>query len=243
MNNIIINDIYFIDEVIYHDKMEDRFLEKYGIVVSKSTSVNMVVEDGFVIMSKRFAKKVKGTILKNLYGRKMLETFAIFMYENCVNMNSKDLKEFDFEIFRILIGNGIISNYTPASMIKAFKALKVNGFRALLGAVVYGNSKKIRAWRCLTCKRLRANTKGECTCKGYEYPVPAGIPSEMVPILYPDVHSKNGVMFTSVLNDIPKSCGVGKPRVETRLTKSVVYELDDQIHIIRKIMDIDIDIK
>jgi hypothetical protein len=240
MNNIIISDIYFMTEVIYHDKMDDRSLEKYGLVISDHVMSDIAIEKGFVIISKSFAQKMKRTILGNLPGRKLVETFSIFCYENGLNLNNEEFKEVEFEMFRILIGNGVIKSITPLKMIKAFKAMKVHGFRALLAAAVSGESKRIRAWRCLTCKRLRTDSKGVMKCDGFYHPVPEGLETTQISSLYPDNKTVDGIMMSSYLHSIPKVCMVIKPRVPIKLTKSVMYELDDQINIIRKTMDIDI---
>lgn len=239
MNNMFISDIYFMTEVIYHDKMTDRSLEKYGIVISDSMT-DISIEKGFVIVSKSFAQKMKRNILGNLPGRKLVETFSIFCYENGINLNTKEFNEVEFEMFRILIGNGIIKSISPSKMIKAFKAMKVHGFRALLAAAVSGESKQIRAWRCLTCKRLRTDSKGVMKCNGFYHPVPEGLETTQISALYPDNKTVDGIMMSSYLHNIPKVCMVIKPRVPIKLTKSVMYELDDQLSIIRKTMDIDI---
>lgn len=240
MNNMIISDIYFMTEVIYHDKMTDRSLEKYGLIISDYAMSDIVIEKGFVIISKPFAEKLKRTILKNLPGRKLVETFSIFCYENGLNLNNEEFKEVEFEMFRILIGNGIIKSITPLKMIKAFKAMKVHGFRALLAAAVSGESKRIRAWRCLTCKRLHTDSKGVMRCNGFYHPVPEGMETTEISELYPDNKTVDGIMMSSYLHSIPKVCMVIKPRVPIKLTKSVMYELDDQLNIIRKTMDIDV---
>ena len=240
MNNIIISDIYFMTEVIYHDKMTDRSLEKYGLIISDYAMSDIVIEKGFVIISKPFAQKMRKTILRNLPGRKLVETFSIFCYENGLNLNNEEFKEVEFEMFRILIGNGVIKSITPLKMIKAFKAMKVHGFRALLTAAVSGESKHIRAWRCLTCKRLRTDSKGVMKCNGFYHPVPEGLETTEISSLYPDNKTVDGIMMSQYLHKIPKVCMVIKPRVPIRLTKSVVYELDDQLSIIRKTMDIDV---
>jgi hypothetical protein len=240
MNNMFISDIYFMTEVIYHDKMDDRSLEKYGLVISDHIMSDIAIEKGFVIISKSFAQKMTKTILRNLPGRKLVETFSIFCYENGLNLNSDEFKEVEFEMFRILIGNGIIKSISPSKMIKASKAMKVHGFRALLAAAVSGESKHIRAWRCLTCKRLRTDSKGVMKCDGFYHPVPEGLETTQISSLYPDNKTVDGIMMSSYLHNIPKVCMVIKPRVPIKLTKSVVYELDDQLSIIRKTMDIDV---
>lgn len=241
MNNMLISDIYFMTEIIYHDKMTDRSLEKFGVIISDYATSDIVIEKGFVIVSKSFAQKMKRTILRNLPGRKLVETFSIFCYENGLNLNSDEFKEVEFEMFRILIGHGVIKSITPSKMIKAFKAMKVHGFRALLAAAVSGESKRIRAWRCLTCKRLRTDSKGVMRCNGFYHPVPEGMTTTEISALYPDNKTVDGIMMSTYLHSIPKVCMVIKPRVPIRLTKSVVYELDDQISIIRKTMDIDVE--
>lgn len=241
MNNAIYSDVYFRDEVHFHDEGNDERLEKFGIVINQFQPDSIIIRKGFVIVNKSMADNIKKGICSNLPGRHMLEQFTIFMYENGVTMNSEEFKEFEFEIFRILIGNGIIKTITPSKMIKAYKAIKKHGLRALLGAVYYNRSKNIRAWRCLTCKNLRSDENGLCICKGHEYPVPEGLDSKEIPYLYPDAYSYGGVMYSSVLNEVPKRCGSSKPRIKTRLTKSVVYELDDQIEVIRRVMNIDVE--
>lgn len=238
---MIISDIYFMTEVIYHDKMNDRSLEKYGLVISDHTTSDISIEKGFVIISKPLAQKMRKTILRNLPGRKLVETFSIFCYENGLNLNNEEFKEVEFEMFRILIGNGVIKSITPLKMIKAFKAMKVHGFRALLAAAVSGESKRIRAWRCLTCKRLRTDSKGVMKCNGIYHPVPEGMETTEISSLYPDNITIDGIMMSSYLHSIPKACMAIKPRVPIRLTKSVVYELDDQIELIRRVMDIDVE--
>lgn len=228
-------------EVIYHDKMTDRSLEKYGLIISDYATSDIIIEKGFVIVSKSFAEKMKRTILRNLPGRKMVETFSIFCYENGIDLNMDEFKEVELEMFRILIGHGIIKSITPSKMVKAFKAMKVHGFRALLAAAVSGESKRIRAWRCLTCKRLRTDSKGVMRCNGFYHPVPEGLETTQISSLYPDNKTVDGIMMSQYLHSIPKACMVIKPRVPIKLTKSVVYELDDQISIIRKTMDIDVE--
>jgi hypothetical protein len=240
MNNMFISDIYFMTEVIYHEKMTDRSLEKYGLIISDYAMSDIVIEKGFVIVSKPFAQKMKRTILGNLPGRKMVETFCIFCYENGIDLSMEEFKEIELEMFRILIGHGIIKSITPSKMVKAFKALKIHGFRALLAAAVSGESKRIRAWRCLTCKRLRTDSKGVMRCNGFYHPVPEGMTTTEIAALYPDNRTVDGIMMSSYLHKIPKACMVIKPRVPIKLTKSVIYELDDQLSIIRKTMDIDI---
>ena len=245
MNNILFSDIYFEEEVrlASSEKGLDSELYKFGIVVNEAVD-GIIIDDGFVKISTSFAKFLRRTsLIMSLPGRHLVETFSVFVYENGLTLSSSEFRNIQLEMFRILVGNGIISSRTctPSSMVKAYKALKRNGVRALLGAVYYNRSKNIRAWRCLTCKNLRSDENGLCICKGHEYPVPEGLDSKEIPYLYPDAYSYGGVMYSSVLNEVPKRCGSSKPRIKTRLTKSVVYELDDQIELIRKIMDIDVE--
>ena len=247
MNNCLITDIYFEEEVelASSEKGDDFRLHKFGIVVDESVT-GIVVEDGFVKMSAPFAKIFQRTsLIKTLPGRHLVETFTIFVYENGLTLSSSEFRDVQLEMFRILVGNGIISSTTckPSSMVKAYKALKRNGVRALLAAAVSGKSKHIRAWKCLTCKSFRVKNDGTCSCKDYMFRIPGKMEADEVASTYPDVTVDGGKLYSSIMATIPtSSCGGSKPRVKTRFTKSTIYELDDQISIKRKIMDIDIDI-
>lgn len=248
MNNFLISDIGFEEEVrlASSEKGLDFGLAKFGIVVDEAIHEGIVIEDGFVKISTSFAKFMGRTSLINsLPGRHLVETFAIFVYENGLTLSSSEFRNVQLEIFRILVGNGIISSSTckPSSMVKAYKALKRNGVRALLAAAVSGESKNIRAWKCLTCKRFRAKNDGTRSCKGYKFSIPGKIEADEIASIYPDVTADGGKLYSSIMAEIPKSCGGSKPRVKTRFTKSTIYELDDQIRIKRKIMDIDVDIQ
>lgn len=247
MNNILFSDIYFEEEVrlASSEKGLDSELCKFGIVVDEAVN-GIIIEDGFVKIDMSFAKLLRRTsLIKSLPGRHLVETFTVFVYENGLSLNSEAFREMQAEIFRILVGNGIISSRicTPSSMVKVYKALKRNGVRALLAAAVSGESKHIRAWKCLTCKRFRAKNDGTCTCKGYRFSLPDNMSAIEIANMYPDATEDGGILYSSIMSEIPKSCGVSKPRVKTRLTKSVIYELDDQIAIKRKIMDIDVDVQ
>lgn len=246
MNNFLISDIGFEEEVrlASSEKGLDFGLAKFGIVVDEAIHEGIVIEDGFVKISTSFAKLLRRTsLIKSLPGRHLVETFSIFVYENGLTLSTSEFRDAQREMFRILIGNGIISSYKPSSMVKAYKALKRNGIRALLAAAVSGESKNIRAWKCLTCKRFRAKNDGTCSCKGYKFSIPGKMEADEIASTYPDVEADGGKLYSSIMATIPKSCGGSKPRVRTRFTNSVIYELDDQISIKRKIMDIDVDIQ
>lgn len=248
MNNFLFTDIYFEEEVrlTSSEKGLDFGLHKFGIVVDESVIDGIIIDDGFVKISTSFAKFMRRTSLINsLPGRHLVETFSIFVYENGLTLSTSEFRDIQLEIFRILVGNGIISSSTckPSSMVKAYKALKRNGIRALLAAAVSGESKNIRAWKCLTCKRFRAKNNGTCSCKGYKFSIPGKMEADEVASTYPDVEADGGKLYSSIMAEIPKSCGGSKPRVKTRFTNSVIYELDDQIQIKRKIMDIDVDVQ
>lgn len=245
MNNWLFSDIYFEEEVrlASSEKGLDFGLTKFGIVVDEAVN-GIIIEDGFVKVDVSFAKFLRKTsLISSLPGRHLVETFTIFIYENGLSLKASEFRDMQLEIFRILVGNGIISSRTckPSSMVKAYKALKRNGVRALLAAAVSGETKRIRAWRCLTCKRLRTDSKGIMMCNGFYHPVPEGLKTTEISALYPDNKTVDGIMMSSYLHKIPKVCMVIKPRVPIRLTKSVVYELDDQISIIQKTMDIDVE--
>jgi hypothetical protein len=240
MSNMIYNSIYFEDEVRNCDNITDQSLSQFGIAIDRYQTAEILVSGGFTIVNPKFGNTIK-TICRNFRGRQMVRVFAIFMYENGVTLLPTEFRDFEFEIFRILIGNGIIAGaVTPAVMIKAYKAIKKNGLRALLAAVLDGRSKNIRAWKCLTCKRFRASNSGIWTCKNRVHMIPDHLTYAEIANYYPDVISHGGYMYSSMLLTSPKTCGEVKPRVKTRLTKSVIYELDDQISIIRKMMNIDI---
>ena len=246
MNNFLISDIYFEEEVrlASSEKGLDFGLHKFGIVVDDSVN-GIIIEDGFVKMDVSFAKLLRRTsLIRSLPGRHLVETFSIFVYENGITLNSSEFRNMQLEIFRILVGNGIISSRTctPSSMVTVYKALKRNGVRALLATTFSGESKHVRAWKCLTCKRFRAKNDGTCSCKGYKFSLPDTMCAIEIANMYPDATEDGGVLYSSIMSKIPKSCGVSKPRVKTRLTKSVIYELDDQIAIKRKIMDINVDV-
>lgn len=237
---MIYNQIYFEDEICNYDNITDQSLSNFGIAIDKYQNEGIRVSGGFTIVNPKFGNTIK-TICRNWRGRQMVRVFTIFMYENGVTLLPTEFRDFEFEIFRILIGNGVISGaVTPAVMIKAFKAIKKNGLRALLAAVLDGRSKSIRAWKCLTCKRFRATNSGLWTCKNRVHLIPEHLTYAEIANYYPDVISHGGYMYSSMLLTSPKSCGEVKPRVRTRLTKSVIYELDDQISIVRKMMDIDV---
>lgn len=246
MNNFLITDIFFSEEarVASSEKGLDFGLYKFGIVVDEGIN-GIAIEDGFVKMSVSFAKIFQRTsLIKTLPGRHLVETFTIFVYENGLTLSSSEFRNIQLEMFRILVGNGIISSTTckPSSMVKAYKALKRNGVRALLAAAVSGKSRHIRAWKCLTCKLFRAKNDGTCSCKDYMFRIPGKMEADEVASTYPDVTADGGKLYSSIMATIPKSCGGSKPRVKTRFTKSTIYELDDQIQIKRRIMDIDVDI-
>ena len=245
MNNFLVTDIYFSEEarVTSSKKGADFGLYKFGVVVDESIK-GIVIDDGFVKMGTSFAKLLRRTsLIKSLPGRHLVETLVIFIYENDLSLSTSEFRDIQLEMFRILVGNGIISSCTPSSMVKAYKALKRDGIRALLAATVSGESKNIRAWKCLTCKRFRAKNDGTCSCKGYKFSLPDNMKAIEIANMYPDAIEDGGMLYSSIMSEIPRSCGVSKPRVKTRLTKSVIYELDDQISIKRKIMDIDIDVR
>ena len=246
MNNILFSDIYFEEEVrlASSEKGLDFELAKFGIIIDETVN-GIIIEDGFVKIDMSFAKLLKRTsLIRTLPGRHLVETFTIFVYENGLTLSTSEFREIQAEIFRILVGNGIISSRTctPSSMMKAYKALKRNGVRALLAAAVSGESKHVRAWKCLTCKRFRAKNDGTCSCKGYRFSLPDDMSAIEIANMYPDAAEDGGILYSSIMSEVPKSCGVSKPRVKTRLTKSVIYELDDQISIKRKVMDIDVDV-
>jgi hypothetical protein len=242
MNNFLVTDIYFSEEAreASSKKGADFGLHKFGIVVDESIA-GIIIKDGFVKVDVYFAKlMLRTSLIKSLPGRHLVETFTIFVYENGLTLSTSEFRDIQLEMFRILVGNGIISSCSPSYMVKAYKALKRNGIRALLAAAVSGESKHIRAWKCLTCKRFRANNDGTCSCKGYRFSLPDSMKAIEIANMYPDATEDGGVLYSSIMPEIPKSCGVSKPRVKTHLTKSVIYELDDQISIKRKIMNIDI---
>ena len=241
MSNMIYNQIYFEDEVCNYDNITDQSLTRFGIAIDRNQTESILISGGFTIVNPKFGNEIK-TICRNFRGRQMIRAFSIFMYENGVTLLPTEFRDFEFEIFRILLGNGIItaSAITPAVMIKAFKAIKKNGLRALLASVLDGRSKNIRAWKCLTCKRFRASNSGLWTCKNRVHLIPEHLSYAEIANYYPDVISHGGYMYSSMLLTSPKSCGEVKPRVRTRLTKSVIYELDDQISIVRKLMNIDV---
>jgi hypothetical protein len=246
MNNWLFSDIYFEEEVrlASSEKGLDSGLAKFGIIIDETVN-GIIIEDGFVKIDMSFAKLLKRTsLIRTLPGRHLVETFTIFVYENGLTLSTSEFREIQAEIFRILVGNGIISSRTctPSSMTKAYKALKRNGVRALLAAAVSGESKHVRAWKCLTCKRFRAKNDGTCSCKGYRFSLPDDMSAIEIANMYPDAAEDGGILYSSIMSEVPKSCGVSKPRVKTRLTKSVIYELDDQISIKRKVMDIDVDV-
>lgn len=246
MNNLLFSDIYFEEEVrlASSERGLDFGLAKFGIVVDDSVN-GIVIDDGFVKVDISFAKFLRRTsLIKSLPGRHLVETFSVFVYENGLSLSTSEFRNIQLEIFRILVGNGIISSRicTPSSMVKAYKALKRNGVRALLHATFSGESKNIRAWKCLTCKRFRAKNDGTCSCKGYRFSLPNNMTAIEIANIYPDATEDGGILYSSIMSEIPKTCGVSKPRVKTRLTKSVIYELDDQISIKRRIMDIDVDV-
>ena len=244
MNNFLYSDIYFSEEarVASSKKGRDFGLHKFGIVVDEAVD-GILIKDGFIKMNAYFAKLLRRTsLIKSLPGRHLIETFSVFVYENGLSMTTSEFRDIQLEIFRILVGNGIITSCTPSSMVKAYKALKRNGVRALLAATISGRSKHIRAWKCLTCKRFRAKNDGTCSCKGYKFSLPDNMKAIEIANMYPDAIEDGGMLYSSIMCEIPKACGVSKPRVKTRLTKSVIYELDDQISIKRKVMDIDIDV-
>lgn len=244
MNNFIYSNIYFAEEarVASSAKGRDFELYKFGIVVDESIK-SIIIDDGFVKMGMSFAKLLRRTaLIKSLPGRHLVETFTVFIYENGLTLNTSEFRDIQLEMFRILVGNGIITSCTPSSMVKVYKALKRNGIRALLSAVVSGESKCIRAWKCLTCKRFRAQNDGTCSCKGYRFSLPDTMSAIEIANMYPDAREDGGMLYSSIMSEIPKSCGVSKPRVKTRLTKSVIYELDDQVSIKRKVMNIDINV-
>lgn len=245
MNNFLFSDIYFEEEVrlASSEKGLDFGLAKFGIVIDETVN-GIIIEDGFVKIDMSFAKFLRRTsLIKSLPGRHLVETFTIFIYENGITLSSSEFRNIQLEMFRILVGNGIITSRkcTPSSMVKAYKALKRNGVRALLHATFSGESKHIRAWKCLTCKRFRAKNDGTCSCKGYRFSLPDNMSAIEIANMYPDATEDGGMLYSSIMSEVPRSCGVSKPRVKTRLTKSVIYELDDQILIKRKIMDIDVD--
>lgn len=238
---IIYNDIYFEDEVRDCDDITDQSISQFGIVIDKYQKEKINISRGFTIVNSELGNVIK-TICRSLSGRQMIKTFSIFMYENGVTMFPSEFKDFEFEIFRILLGNGIITAgaITPAVMVKAFKAIKKNGLRALLSAVLDGRSRTIRAWKCLTCKRFRATNSGIWTCKNRVHLIPEHLTYAEIANYYPDALAHGGYFYSSMLLTSPKSCGEVRPRVRTRLTKSVIYELDDQINIVRRCMDIDV---
>lgn len=238
---MIYNSIYFEAEVRDYDNITDQSLSEFGIAIDRYQTEGILISGGFTIVNPKFGNVIK-TICRNFRGRQMVRAFSIFMYENGVTLLPTEFRDFEFEIFRILLGNGIItaSAITPVVMIKAFKAIKKNGLRALLSAVLDGRSKSIRAWKCLTCKRFRANNVGIWTCKNRVHMIPEQLSYAEIANYYPDAISHGGYMYSSMLLTSPKTCGEVKPRVRTRLTKSVIYELDDQLSIIRKMMDIDV---
>jgi hypothetical protein len=245
MNNFLVTDIYFSEEAreASSKKGADFGLHKFGVVVDESIK-GIIIEDGFVKIDMSFAKLLRRTaLIKSLPGRHLVETLTIFVYENGLSLSTSEFRDIQLEMFRILVGNGIITSCTPSSMTKAYKALKRNGVRALLSAVISGESKHIRAWKCLTCKRFRAKNDGTCSCKGYKFSLPDNMKAIEIANMYPDAIEDGGMLYSSIMCEIPKACGVSKPRVKTRLTKSVIYELDDQISIKRKIMDIDVDVR
>lgn len=241
MNNFLYTDIWFSEDVrlASSENCIELGLSKFGIVVDDMIN-GITIKDGFVKVDPSMGKLINRTFIKSLPGRHLVETFTTFCYENSLTLNEKEFKEFQFEIFRILIGNGIISSCAPSSMVKAYKALKRNGIRALLSAVASGESKNIRAWKCLTCKRFRAENDGTCFCKGYRFSLPDNLTAIEIANLYPDAQTEGGVMYSAFIPKAKKSCGVAKPRVKTTLTRSVIYELDDQLDIKRKCMNIDI---
>lgn len=223
MNNFLITDIFFSEEarVASSEKGLDFGLYKFGIVVDEGIN-GIAIEDGFVKMSVSFAKIFQRTsLIKTLPGRHLVETFTIFVYENGLTLSSSEFRNIQLEMFRILVGNGIISSTTckPSSMVKAYKALKRNGVRALLAAAVSGKSRHIRAWKCLTCKRFCAKNDGTCSCKDYMFRIPGKMEADEVASTYPDVTADGGKLYSSIMATIPKSCGGSKPRVKTRFTK------------------------